>query len=208
MTPTPSKNRQSQKGITLIVTLMMVVIMTLGAIALLRRSDTANMIAGNIAFKQAATQLGDLGIEAAAAALPIIEASFKEQGWSNNAACAITTGACQYFPLRVATNANGMPTQAVDGGGALSALSWGSVPTIPTAVPSGYQVRYVIDRLCTGTLPVTDIQGNCMSDPAQLGGSAKGGVKFTVASAVYYRVTVQVSGPRGTQSFVQALLSR
>jgi type IV pilus assembly protein PilX len=69
----------------------------------------------------------------------------------------------------------------------------------------------MIDRLCTGTtLPVTDIQGNCVSDiPVAGGGSKKANAPvFSGTTAVYYRVTIRVLGPRNTTSMVQALLSR
>ena len=74
---------------------------------------------------------------------------------------------------------------------------------------SGNAVQLVIDRLCQGPAPVTDLEGKCFSNPAIGGGTKKaGGVVFSGATTVYYRVTVRVSGPRNTSSTVQAILSR
>ena len=90
----------------------------------------------------------------------------------------------------------------------------GSIAPIPDNVPAttinqNYQVKYVIDRLCNGPTPVTDITGNCYAEAATGGGTKKaGGIVFSGAQAVYYRVTVRVEGPRNTTSMVQALLSR
>ncbi len=83
---------------------------------------------------------------------------------------------------------------------------------MPVAVDStatATKVQIVIDRLCQGPGPVTDIQGKCFVDAPLGGGSKKaGGVAFTASTAVYYRVTARVTGPRNTVSMVQAILSR
>ena len=59
--------RAGQAGVVLMMALIVLVAMTLAGIALVRSVDTSNIIAGNLAFKQAATNSGDTGIEAAAA---------------------------------------------------------------------------------------------------------------------------------------------
>ena len=56
-----------QRGMALVVTLIMLVIMTLGAIAMVRSMDTTTLIAGNLGFRQSATYSGDVGVEAAMA---------------------------------------------------------------------------------------------------------------------------------------------
>ena len=67
--PTPSSlqpsRRGRQRGVVLIIALIALVIMTLAALAMIRSVDTSNLIAGNMAFQQAATHSGDSGIEAA-----------------------------------------------------------------------------------------------------------------------------------------------
>ncbi len=76
-------------------------------------------------------------------------------------------------------------------------------------VPSGYYFQYVVDRLCIGALPVTDIQGNCLAGQPSQGGTKKaGGIKFTSSQEVYYRATVRVTGPRGTSSMIQTIFAR
>lgn len=57
--------RARQKGVVLMVALIVLVALTLAGIALMRSVDTSTIIAGNLAFQQAATNYGDTGIETA-----------------------------------------------------------------------------------------------------------------------------------------------
>ena len=59
--------RRRQSGVVLIVALIMLIAMTLAALALVRSVDTTNIIAGNLSFQQAATHAGDRGVESAIA---------------------------------------------------------------------------------------------------------------------------------------------
>ena len=54
-----------QRGAALLVTLIVTALMVLGVLSFTRSADTANLIAGNTAFKQAATQAAELGLLAA-----------------------------------------------------------------------------------------------------------------------------------------------
>src|SRR3989304_2733091 len=62
----------SQKGMVLFIALIVLVAMTLAGLALVRSVDTANVIAGNLAFQPSTLQAGDRGVEAAVPALPTI----------------------------------------------------------------------------------------------------------------------------------------
>ena len=56
----------SQHGIVLFTVLIALVVLSLASVALVRSIDTGTTIAGNLAFRQAATQAGDAGTEAVA----------------------------------------------------------------------------------------------------------------------------------------------
>ena len=56
---------EGQRGVILFVALIVMVIMSLAAIALVRSVDTANLVAGNQSFKQSALNATDLGVQAA-----------------------------------------------------------------------------------------------------------------------------------------------
>ncbi len=198
----------TQKGVVLFIALIVLVALTMAGIALVRSVDTANIIAGNLAFKEGTLQAADLGVEAAVAALPDIV--------TNNLDTDLTPAASStnpnywYYATRRVADAGGVPTtQALGAAGTATAIDWSGVPVAVDSAATGNKVQIVIDRLCQGPGPVTDIQGKCFVDTPLGGGSKKaGGVAFTASTAVYYRVTARVTGPRNTISMVQAILSR
>lgn len=188
-----SMARRRQRGVSLVIALIALVAMSLAGIALIRSVDTTNVIAGNLAFRQATLQATDVGVETALAALATIASSSLDANYPSG--CAV--GACNYYPTMQAVGSSGIPT----------AISWSLVPA--TAVNTGYTVQYVIDRLCNGPTPVTDISAKCMHATGLSVGSKKAGaVAFTSAQQVYFRVTIRAVGPRNTISMVQVLYAR
>jgi type IV pilus assembly protein PilX len=194
-----------QSGIVLFIALTAVAVMAFAALALMRSSGTSSTIAGNLSFRQVATQATDTGIELAYAALTNIEGSNPDADVAN-----------QYSAVRLASDANGLP----------QGVNWESLPCrdpfdLSQSVPdckvpstSGYVVRYYIDRQCSGTLPIADLLKSCLAedkgkltrpDSHAVGQHVFKKDKYDVS--VLYRVTVQVRGPRGTESFVQAVLT-
>lgn len=193
-----------QRGVVLFIALIVLVAMTLAGVALVRSVDTGTVIAGNFAFKQAALQATNAGIEAAFDSLPNVLATSKEKEINADGASADATRPYVYFPLMQRVDAQGIPVNA-DG----SPLNWINFPTLPINV-AGNTVRVVIERMCTGDkgVAVTDIAGQCMTEqPVESGSKKAGGVKFTAAQRVHYRVTVRVEGPRNTISLAQAFIS-
>lgn len=190
---------RKQQGVVLFIALIVLVALTMAGIALVRSVDTSNVIAGNLAFKQGTLQAADVGVEAAVSALPTILAN-----WDN----AHSGATYRYYPTRREDDTTGAPTAKEYGAaGAAAAIDWAAVPEASNV--SGNSVRVVVDRLCQGPPPVTDIQGKCFAEDPQGGGTKKvGGVVFSGSAVVYYRVTVRVVGPRNTTSMVQAIISR
>ena len=62
--PAPAAAR-AQRGVILFIALIVLVAMSLAGIALMRSVDTNVLIAGNLAFRQATTNMADVGVEAA-----------------------------------------------------------------------------------------------------------------------------------------------
>ena len=184
-----------ESGIVLILVLIGIVAMALAGIALVRATQTTNMIAGNFAFKQAALAATDSAIELAYGQLDTLVVTTPDAAYP--AGC--TAGACVYYPTRQATDTNGIPTAVGD---------WSAVPA--SVVNTSYSAQYVIDRLCSGGLPVTDITANCYAGQGNVAGGSKkvGDVSFASSPKVFYRVSVRVSGPRNTKSFVQAIVTK
>lgn len=191
--PLPATQHR-QRGVSLVIALISLIAMTLAGLALIRAVDTTNLISGNLAFRQATLHTTDVGVETAFAELnTLIAATSLDAAFP--AGCAV--GACNYYPVRQAVNANGE----------LATINWTLVPS--TVVDGSYAVQYVIDRQCEGSLPVTDVLANCMFTGTPLAGSKKAGaISFTSATQVYYRATIRVVGPRDTVRLVQTIFAR
>ena len=194
-----------QRGAVLFIALVVLVALMLASIAIVRSVDTATVISGNAAFKQSTLQAGDFGVEAAAAQLPNIIATTLDTD--------VTPGpsgspAYWYYATRRDADASGVPTTKQAGaGGVATPIDWANVPVATTV--AGNSVQIVIDRLCLGPAPVTDIEASCFYEGSTAGGTKKiGGTVFSTVTTTFYRVTARVSGPRTTVSMVQAILSR
>ena len=201
----------AQQGMVMMFALIILVLMTLGGLALVRSMDTSNMIAGNMAFQQAAMHSTDAGVEAAIgwletnnAAAGVLDASIPTAGYtaSTPAIAANLTGESfwnSFLPSGICL----LPVA----GGVCSAA-----PGVPDA--SGNTVAFMIQRLCNGT--GAPIGNGCALVPGVVAGGSQGNnegageellTAVGVNTAVYYRITVRVNGPRNATSFVQALVS-
>lgn len=211
----PMMARRAQAGMVMIVALIILIAMTLGGLALVRSTDTANLIAGNMAFQQAATHSADSGVEAAVA-------------WLESAKIAAATGLDNNIPA-AGYAANATPVPADQTGEVFwNALSASGVCFLPMASAStcsaapgvaneaGNTVSFMIQRLCgsTGTATGNDCAvapGLASASPDNSGESLEAGgdilAQEAASTALYYRITVRVSGPRNTLSFVQATVS-
>lgn len=189
---------RKQSGIVLIVALIVLIAMTIAAIALIRSTDLTNIIAGNLAFKQGATHSGDIGVEAAFTFLDtnrtgvLLHSDVANQGYSANG----------NDPLR--SPATGQTWEAF-----WAALPAGRIRTLPQDA-AGNTVSYIIDRLCA--LPGDPAGGaNCtastVASTASPSGEEGGEKGITAPSAIYYRITVRIVGPRNTVSFVQSVVT-
>lgn len=177
-----------QRGIALLFALIAMVSILLACAALARSVDTVNVIASNFAFRQASVQAADTGVELAYSALPNILSTSLDSDIPD-----------QYYASMLESRGVASP---IDWN---TAINWGSAPTTTVA---GNSVAYVIERMCSGPLPVTNVQSSCMHEQAAANGSNKmGATVFSGSTAVIYRVTVRVTGPRNTVALTQAMLS-
>lgn len=202
----PRIQHKRERGVVLMVALIALVALTLAGVALMRSIDTGNLIAGNMAFRQASLQASDIGVEAAYIALPSIVATSKNSNITD-----------QYFAIRTTVDANGVPITRVAPSAA--SISWTSVPcrnnanATVTCSTQDYQVKYLIDRQCNvqnaGSTTITDYQGYCSVLVGNGAGGSKGAFNpiFSSVDAVYYRVTVQVTGPHNTVVYAQAMIT-
>jgi hypothetical protein len=80
---------------------------------------------------------------------------------------------------------------------------------VPAATVNSFRVQYVVERMCNGPTPVASLTVQCLTNQSQQDGSRRvGSPSYSGSTAVYYRVTVRVRGPRNSESFVQSLLAK
>ncbi len=193
----PVQQPRAQRGVVLFIALIALVVMSLAAVALIRSVDTNTIIAGNLAFRQSATISADSGLETAAAWLGAPGVSLD----ADNAALGYYADTAK------------SPTVAADiaWNTGDSALATGSGVVAGTD-SSGNTIRYVIQRVCrTGTaVPTPD---KCLFGAPVAGTSSQGVKSATQAGAIttsgdslMYRITVRVSGPQNTISYIQAFV--
>lgn len=197
----PSIGRQ--RGVVVFIALIVLVVMTLASLGLIRSIDTATLVAGNLASKQVSLHTADIGTEAAVNELGTFITTSADAYYPSG--CQ-GNGSCRYFPIMQTLNAQGAP----------STINWTNVAAVTNtysghgAIPAGYSVRYVVERLCSGTLPITNLASNCYAmAPADDEGSKKVGAPvFTSPSNIYYRATIRVSDPKGSETLTQVILRR
>lgn len=198
---------RAQTGIVMFIALIALVILTIGALALMRTMTPAATVAGNIAFRQAATQASDIGTELAFDYLQTVEPHRNDLPF--------------YHANMGNTDANGLPAF----GHPAAPIDWENYDVLPcfdatdgrklsdcTKDDSLYRVQYVIDRQCQptpdGSPARTDVElaQYCLQAPGSQSGNSKDSRSphFEEPRQVIYRVTVRVLGPRKTSSLVQA----
>jgi len=186
---------QKQRGAVLFIALIALVAMTMAGIALMRSVLTANVIAGNFAFKESTMHATDRGAELAVTALPALIANVGTTQVNN-----------QYYPT--------IQSEVADIPGLPATVDWSAVPS--TAIPNtGNTVQYVVERMCdplpAGGSPDQNQRGDvtdyCITLPQCSPGVSIDSPPFCVAGDINYRVTTRVTGPRGTVSVVQTIVA-
>jgi type IV pilus assembly protein PilX len=199
--------RFTEKGIALFVALIALLVMSLAAVALIRSVDTNTMIAGNLAFRQAALVASDRGAESALVWMDgKLVANVDDL---NNHIPAEGYFATYVADCTGAQDPNGNEIDAiylVDNCGVLSHADDGL----------GNEIRYVIQRMCfdpSSPLPYEADESTCLLGEAEIGTSSKkvkdrtrAGMVLDAKQSPLYRVTVKVTGPRNTVSYAQTFV--
>jgi type IV pilus assembly protein PilX len=175
-------NAKREQGVTLVIVLVVVGVVLVANLALMRSMSTVNRVASNKSFKQAATQAAEVGLRAAENYIAAI-------------AAPDTAVANRYAAVMQASDANELPTS----------VNWTNVATTDVG---NYDVKWVVDRMCDRT-PVTDPITQCLGlQTTQQGSKKAGSPSYASTTAVYYRITVQVTGPRNIETYVQSAVAR
>jgi Tfp pilus assembly protein PilX len=187
-----------ESGAALFAALMMLVMMMLSAAALMRMIDAGTILAGNLAFRRAASAAAEAGSEAAIAWLQKQTSATLNTDQSANG----------YY-------ASDLPADAVvdwnadDCAGAKPCRK--PAPALATDA-AGNTVRYLIQRLCRKDGEAQTLANDCQVDVASGASSSRGAFsygankRFATSPAVYYRITSRALGPRRTVSVIEVLV--
>ena len=189
--------RSRQRGVVLIFTLIVLLILTIGAVALMRSMNNSLVSAGNLAFRRDLVNQGELAVSN-------VMTSFQTGGLVSSAVTNASAIASNYSSTALVTNTQGVPTALLNN--ATFATVGTSANDLTGATPD-VTIRYVIDRLCNAT--GTASSSLCVqSTAAPPGGTANPGAVVAAPTATVYRLSVRVSGPRSTQVFLQTTFTR
>jgi len=199
-----------QRGLVLVLALVVLAAMSLAAVGLMRGVLGSNRVAGNLAYQQAAVQAADVGGETAIAWLEQMDR--EKLAGSTAASPPVDANRLYNNLLKTAgSRFNYVATRADPGVNQTWEGFWqtlvgaGQVNDLP-ADATGNRVSFVIHRLCAfsgapkdavcETSPVMSSCDGCSHGPEeQLNGLGQ----------VYYRITVRVQGPRNATSFIQVM---
>jgi len=195
--------RRCQRGIVLFVVLLVMVGLALASVALMKSTDTAIAVTGNLVLKQAASSAVDRGVENAVKTLwedsPMLDRT-QHAPTKNFYACIRGTGGnC------IAANSTipRIPDLLLASTGCAGA---GLTSGLVADDAAGNKSCYVIERMCLNAGPA--VGSNCDLGLGAFG--ADPGTQHYVGlirpGDAFYRVTVRVEGPRNTVSYAQAVL--
>lgn len=203
-----------QGGVVLMIALIILVALTIGGIALVRSVSTTSLIAGNLAFQQAATLSGDAGTEAAIRSIelgnPLAMSNTALQNDNFARGYVASTPAAgnpanwdTYWSTTVNPNPVAMPVAATTCVDRSCTLATDAV---------GNTVTYTIQRLCQTAGDPALLPTGCASRSqlaSQSGGSlGSGSPQMTQVPQYYYRITSRIAGPRNTVSYIQTIVAR
>ena len=201
--------RSRQDGVVLLVALIILVAMTLAGVALIRSVDTANVIAGNLAFHQSATNAGERSTQLAMInwlepnSLPgmttLYDDKKTEQGYVASRVDPAAGVSWDSFWNAIPANEKHV-----------AAPSGAACPADANADTACNKVEYVIHRLCPATGKPNTLANPCTQPPpsASGGGSqSAGGTGPAPSKQVYYRITTRIEGPRRTVSYIQTIVA-
>lgn len=120
--------KNKTNGSALIVVLLLLVMMMLMGFALMRSTELATLISGNVATKQAATQAGEVGLQAAESKLKSINSS---------GTLDTTNTDDSYSKETLSVDPEGLPI-------ATETCPWSTI----TDLDNGLSYQYIIERLC------------------------------------------------------------
>lgn len=213
---------RAQVGIVLFFALLALAVMSIAAVALIRSVDTNALLSGNMVFRQSASATSSVALEGVTQSITqnisLVNSvrHFPGQGYYAN---------CSMFDAQ--------PNLSVCDGARLTTMAWDDTNSrlVPDQMDGnaeirngidrqGNQIRYVIERMCNFNQAEINA-GNAVMDAARcLMASAaaceppsNGGTQGedppcpNQATSPIYRLTLRISGPKNTLTYMQSFIS-
>lgn len=178
--------RRQQQGAVLFIAMIALIVMTLGALSMMRSVDSASGIAGNIGFRQQGVAATDLAAEAA-------------MNWLK-AGHDLTqdSASAGYYATQSAQLLNDDPMT----------IDWSNSGIVASAGnQNGYSLQYVIHRICANAGAPT--QGSCPDSGNTLTqegvSDQQPGLAGSGSITPLYRITARAVGPRQSESITQII---
>lgn len=222
---------RAQRGVVLLITLIILVAMTLAGIGMMRSVDTGSIIAGNMAFRQAAANAGEAGTQVAFNYLinvansnnPVDPRADKTiLNFNNNQPCplnatpSLCSGGNINLPGYQSTPILACEVRQTCAPGANAALwwsvdaNWNNAPSVPVFDPGGQKVAtvdYLIHRMCEQPGIGPNGAGQlCQTYTVLTTGGSKTQLLPTKSTSVFYRITTRSHGARDTVAYSQTLV--
>ena len=203
------KPMHNQAGVVLFIALVALLVMSLGAVALIRSVDTNSQITGNVSYKQTAQESSSYGIENMADTLGIKLTAYQEVDDAGNGYHAT----CKTFDQGVTNPCNGSDLTDEDNWSPGTTSRLASGLAIANGLDAyGNKIQYIVERMCKSAGPAT--KANCLMVSSNANNNSKNVIDMpradipeSLVEVPVYRVTVQVTGPKNTISYIQAFIS-
>lgn len=213
--PQACTSRQSQQGVVLFIAMIALVVMSLAAVALIRSVDTNTLITGNLSFKQTSIASSSYGIESLSDYLGAQALNYGSNNDANNGYYAVCTST-QSSADNPCDGAN-ITAAATWQAGATSRLADG-LGIVDGVDAYGNTIEYIVERMCYEQIDVIAnpalARQRCLLAKRTNDNRSKNVLNMTRVGAPevltdlpVYRVTVRVTGPKNTVSFIQAFIS-
>jgi len=184
------KRPPRQRGAVLFVSMVVLVALGIAAMALLRSTDVAALISGNLAFKRSTLNTSDLGVQAG---YDYVKNSVPSDLQTPPNGC--------YSASQVDVDAGGIPNLLAN----TSTFTTAHPDCVQTAA-NGEKFYFYVERLCPQD-NVAAYEDKCTA--VRVVGSGIDTSKSPLTNVPpLYRTTIRVDGPRGTTSYSQVVWQR
>jgi Tfp pilus assembly protein PilX len=196
---------KKQRGSSLLLTLLVLIAMLISVVALMKSTSTASMVSGNLAFRDASMHAADFGLAAAIRAVNPC-----------GSLVSTTSAPCGKAPDVNFVIDNMQPVSYFFNKGNWNLITAHQVDMGLAGANPTYEVKYIVDRLSSGTFNMQSSAevkqhslGVLASDTSPSNDYSEIGVSNTLLSvpAVFYRITVRVTGPSNTEYMSQTSLT-